>query len=204
MIAKALQTIQETKITIEAVYLGSDALLQVAGLSRPPQALKPKLRRLYANINLHLFEIANLTGQKKEDIVLWIEGASNPTDKLGKFDIDRDSVEKWISLANQVLSPRWLQQHPSKYLDKLISTSKERIRSLLQGGQATDEPSQDSTNEATIRHISCYEGYVPKHPIQGEAYDTARLQGLINRNKHKGSAYCMKIMGLATYAAHKW
>ena len=78
-------------------------------------------------------------------------------------------MEKWISLTNQVLSPRWLQQHPSKYLDKLISTSKERIRALLQGGQATDEPSQDSTNEATIRHISCYEGYVPKHPMQGEA-----------------------------------
>ena len=67
---KALQTIQETKITIEAVYLGSDALSQVVGLSRPPQALKPKLRRLYANKNLHLFKIANLTGQKKEDIVL--------------------------------------------------------------------------------------------------------------------------------------
>ena len=59
---KALQTIQETKITIEAVYLGSDALSQVVGLSRPPQVLKPKLRRLYANINLHLFEIANITG----------------------------------------------------------------------------------------------------------------------------------------------
>ena len=63
---KALQTIQETKITIEAVYLGSDALSQVVGLSRPPQVLKPKLRGLYANINLHLFKIANLTRQKKE------------------------------------------------------------------------------------------------------------------------------------------
>ena len=69
-------------------------------------------------INLHLFKMANLTGQKKEDIVLWIEGASNPADKLGKFDIDKDTVEKWISLANQVLAPKWLQQHPSKYLDK--------------------------------------------------------------------------------------
>ena len=99
-------------------------------------------------------------------------------------------MEKWISLANQVLAPKWLQQNPSKYLDKLISTSKENIRSLVQGGQAENKSSQDSTNEAKIRHISCYEGYVPKHPIQGEAYDIARLQGLINRNKHKGSAYC--------------
>ena len=54
---KALQTIQETKITIEAVYLGSDALSQVVGLSRPPQVLKPELRRLYDNINLHFFSM---------------------------------------------------------------------------------------------------------------------------------------------------
>ena len=106
---KALQTIQETKIHIEAVYLGLDELSQVVGLSRTPQALKPKLRRLYANINLHLFEIANLTGQRKEDIVLWIEGASNPADKLGKFDIDKDMVERRIGLANQVLRPDFLQ-----------------------------------------------------------------------------------------------
>ena len=46
---------------IEAVYPGSDALLQVVGLSRPPQVLKPKLRRLYANINLYLLDIAKLT-----------------------------------------------------------------------------------------------------------------------------------------------
>ena len=39
---KALKTIQETKIPVEAVYLGSDALSQVVGLSRTPQALKPR------------------------------------------------------------------------------------------------------------------------------------------------------------------
>merc|ERR1712041_43989 len=117
---------------MEAVYLGSIVLSKVVGLSRTPQGLKPKLRRLYANINLHLLRITNLTGQKKEDIVLWIEGASNPADKLGKFDINKDTVEKGISLANQVLRPRFLQQHPSKYLDKLIHNSKERIKLILQ------------------------------------------------------------------------
>ena len=91
---KTLQTLQVTKITIEAVYLGSDALSQVVGLSRPLQVMKPKLRRLYVNINLQLFELANLTGQKKEDIVFCIQGAVSPADKLGKFDIDKDPVEK--------------------------------------------------------------------------------------------------------------
>ena len=139
------------------------------GLSRPPQILKPKLRRLYANINLHLFELANLTGQKKEDIVFWIEGAANPADKLGKFDIDKDPVEKWISLANQVLSPTWLQQHPDKYLNKLISTSKKKIHSQLQGGHEVDQPSQDPPDTASVIHVGCYEGYIPKYPMQGGA-----------------------------------
>ena len=103
---KSLQTIQETKIPIEAVYLGSDALSQVVGLSRPPQSLKQKLRRLYANINLHLFEIAKLTKQKKEDVVFWIEGAANPADKLGKLYIDKDPVDKWIKLENHLLAPK--------------------------------------------------------------------------------------------------
>ena len=40
--------------------------------------------------------------------------------------------------------------------------------------------------------------------MQGGAYNTASLQKLINRNRHRGSAYCMKIMGLTTYAFHKW
>ena len=97
---KALQTIQETKIPIEDLYLGSHALSQVVRLSRPPHLLIPKLGRLYANINLHLFDIAKLTHQKKEDKVFWIGGVANPANKLEKFDIDIDPVEKWISLAN--------------------------------------------------------------------------------------------------------
>ena len=40
--------------------------------------------------------------------------------------------------------------------------------------------------------------------MQGGAYNTTSLQKLIDRNRHKGSAYCMKIMGLATYAFNKW
>ena len=142
-----MKIIQETKIPVEAVYIGSDALSQVVGLSRTPQAMKLKLRRLYANINLHLFEIANLTSQRKEDIVIWIEGASSPADKLGKFDINKDTVEKWIGLANQVLRPDFLQQHPNKYLNRLIYKSKERIKVILQGGHPEEEQNQDHTEE---------------------------------------------------------
>ena len=57
---KAIQDIKEANIPIEAAYLGVDALSQVAGLIKPPHMLKQKLRRYYANINLHLLEIAKL------------------------------------------------------------------------------------------------------------------------------------------------
>ena len=153
--------------------------------------------------------MAKLTKQKKEDVIFWIEGAANPADKLGKFDIDKDPIDKWIKLAKHVLAPKLLQQHPKDYLDKLLSKSQEKIKSLLQGGISTTEPgyqtSDDNSvsNEIGIRHINCYEGYIPTHSIQARTYDTSALQELINRNKHKGSAYCMKIMGLATYATHK-
>ena len=43
-----------------------------------------------------------------------------------------------------------------------------------------------------------------KYPIQEKGYNTKELQGIINRNKHRGPAYCIKIMGLASYAAHEW
>ena len=109
--------------------------------------LKLKLRRLYANINLYLFEIAKLTNQRKEDVVFWIEGAANPADKLGKFDIDWDPVDKWINLANQVLAPKWLQKHPNNYLDKLLCVSKEKIKSLLQGGQSAAEPNRQESKD---------------------------------------------------------
>ena len=71
--------------------------------------------------------------------MFWIEGAANPADKLGKFDIDKDPVDKWINLAKNVLEPKWLQQHPSTYLDKLLNKSQEKIKSLLQGGVSATE-----------------------------------------------------------------
>ena len=80
------------------------------GLTKPPHVLKEKLRKYYANINLHLFEIAKLTNQKKEDIILWInqKDQPNPADKLGKFDIDKEKVDKGIELAKEVLFLPWL------------------------------------------------------------------------------------------------
>ena len=58
--------------------------------------IKAKTEETLVNINLHLFEIAKLTKQKKEDIVFWIDQKDqpNPADKLEKCDIDKDKVTR--------------------------------------------------------------------------------------------------------------
>ena len=94
-------------------------------------------------------------------------------------------MEKWIGLANQVLRPDFLQQHPNKYLNRLIHKSKERIKVILQGGHPEEEQNQDPAEEVSVKHISCYEGYTPKYPVGQKGYDTAILQGIIDRNKAK-------------------
>ena len=63
-----------------------------------------------------------MTDQLKESIIFWLnqEKTFNPADKLGKFDIDKDSMDKWTSLALKVLPPKWLQGYPKHYPHKML------------------------------------------------------------------------------------
>ena len=137
---KAIQDIKEAKIPIKAAYLGVDALSQVVGLMKPPHVLKQKLRRYYANINIDLFERAKFTNHKKEDIIFWIDQKDQPSpaDKLQKFNIDKEKVDKWMELATDVLFPSWLQAHPNSYLEKMLNNSREQIWLLKQGGKVNN------------------------------------------------------------------
>ena len=54
----------------------------------------------------------------------------------------------------------------------------------MQRGHPQEEANQDPSEEAAIKHISFYEGYTPKYPIQEKECNTNELQGIINRNKH--------------------
>ena len=79
-------------------------------------------------------------------------------------------MEKWIGLANQVLRPDFLQQHPNRYLN--IHKSKERIKVILQGGRPEEEQNQNPAEEISVGHNSCYEGYTSKYPIREKGCDT--------------------------------
>ena len=51
----------------------------------PSSQCKPRLRKYYASINMHLHKLAKMTTQLKENIVSWLnqDGTFNPADKLG-------------------------------------------------------------------------------------------------------------------------
>ena len=61
--------------------------------------LKQKLRRYYANINLHLFEMAKLMDQGKQNIIFWInqKDQPNPADKLENLILIRKTwTSEWF------------------------------------------------------------------------------------------------------------
>ena len=100
----------------------------------------------------------------------------NSADKLGKFDIDKENVDKWMTLATEVLFPPWLQVHPNNYLEKMLNNSREQIQLLKQGGKANNlikqqgslyEENDPGTVEAN--HVNCYEAYIPISSFQGKS-----------------------------------
>ena len=69
---KTIQGFKECGIPLHGCYIGVDALSQIVALMTPPTDSKPRLRRYYASVNTHLYEIAKQTNQQKENIVFWI------------------------------------------------------------------------------------------------------------------------------------
>ena len=86
--------------------------------------------------------------------MFWInqKGAFNPSDLLGKFDIDKDPVSKWIELLKLVLQPPWLQQHPDTYLKQMLIKSQQKIQAQTMGG-ASKKP----LNEEELLTHDCVE-----------------------------------------------
>ena len=86
---------------------------------------------------------------------------------------------------------------------------KAQIKLLKQGGKLSSsrnqqDPLHEDTNSeaAQVNYVNYYEGYAPILSFKDNPYDNSLFKTIVTRNKHKGSAKFMKIMGLVTYAAH--
>merc|ERR1712089_45796 len=147
---KTVEGFQECKIPIDGCLIGVDAVSQIIALRSPPSHFKPRMRKYYANINMHLYKLAQLTGQLKENIVFWInqKRAFNPADLLGKFDIDKDPGSKWMELAQRVLQPPWLMKNPDTYFRKMLEESNNKIRGLMAG----NHNKQPVDNDQSLMH----------------------------------------------------
>merc|ERR1712208_273344 len=95
---KTVEGFQECKIPLDGCLIGVDAVSQIVALRSPPSQFRPRMRKYYASVNMHLYKLAKLTGQLKENVLFWInqKEAFNPADLLGKFDVDKDQVSKWM------------------------------------------------------------------------------------------------------------
>ena len=91
-----------------------NAVSQIVVSRSPPNHSNSRMKIYYAYINIHLYKLAQLTGQLKENIVFWItqKKAFNPADLLGKFDIDKDHGISTKSAAATMVTaePRYLLQ----------------------------------------------------------------------------------------------
>merc|ERR1712243_171650 len=211
---KTVEGIQECKIPVDGCLVGVDAVSQIVALRSPPSQFKPRMRKYYANINMHLYKLAKMTNQEKENVVFWInqKEAFNPADLLGKFDIDKDPVSQWIELLKLVLQPPWLQKHPNTYLKQMLIESQQKIQAQTMGGI-----SKKPLNEEELLTHDCVElkqgenvlvNFIEVQdrfkPIRNKQVDFHPLETIVRRNKFKGSNYCLRIMGYVTWIAHNW
>ena len=124
--------------------------------------------------------MAKLTNQRKEDIIFWINQKDHPypVDKLSKFDIDKDGVDKWMELDKCVLVLDWLQKHPIKYLDKMLKNLREQVKLLKQGGkvQPMEEQQKYLSEEVSVNYVECQEGYALVSSFKENPYDSSMLQ----------------------------
>ena len=93
----------------------------------------------------------------------------------------------------------------------MLENLKEQVRLLKQRGKVqTGHKQQEVLSQSEdpktteVNYVNCFEGYAPFSSFKESPYDSSLLQVIIDKNKHLGTAKCIKIMGIFTYFAHKW
>ena len=64
---KVAKLMTELGFPLNSIHLGIDALSQVTALLTPPAHFTGQLQKYYSSINVHLYELAQITNLFKED-----------------------------------------------------------------------------------------------------------------------------------------
>ena len=125
-LAKLLKKLQ---LNLDAVYIFTDSISQILALDKSPSLFDAPLNRHYAQCNAILFQIGQITNQRKEEMALFLDQRNyfNPADILSKYNIHQDNVEEWVEKTKWVFTPDWLQTHPRDYMESLFEQSSQAI-----------------------------------------------------------------------------
>ena len=133
---KVMDIMQTFHIPVKRAILFIDAISTLISLRQHPVKFKCPLRRWFASTNINLFKAAQISGQTKEDIPLFINQTQrvNYADLLTKFNLLTDTAHIWLELQHRLLEASWLQQHPSIWLNSVLTESEDKIKKQLSGG----------------------------------------------------------------------
>ena len=97
--------LQKLKIPLHRVYMFTDAISCILSLQKAPSLFKPPFNRYFSEIHCMLLEVGKITGQQNREFIHWIDQRRwpNPADLLSKFCLETDTVESWLSKAEEVL-----------------------------------------------------------------------------------------------------
>ena len=65
--------LKRLQLNLEAVYIFTDSISQILALYRSPSLFDPPLSRYYSQCNAMLFQIGQITDQRKEDMALFLD-----------------------------------------------------------------------------------------------------------------------------------
>ena len=144
------------QLNLEAVYIFTDSISQILALDKSPSLFEPPLSRYYSQCNALLFQIGQITDQRKEDMAHFLEQKNyfNPADILSKYNLQQDEVVDWMKNAEMVFRPKWLQTHPKNYMKYLFEQSKHAIEKQARGGSQCDETGLKGAN-VTVNNVCC-------------------------------------------------
>ena len=205
-ITRIVKGFQECNIALNGYNVDIVQVSQIVALRSPPCHSKSRMKEYHANIDIHLYKLAQLTGQLKENIVFWINQrkAFNPADLLGKFDIDKDHVSRWMELARRILQPPWLQRNPDTYFRKMLDDSNDKIRELMTGNHNKQPVDTDQSlvhdctelkqgGDLMINFINVQDRFTPiqicRLPTTGNNCHQEQVQGLKLLHESNGLRY---------------
>ena len=90
------------------MYIFTDSISQILALDKSPSLFEPPLSRYYSQCNVLLFQIGQITDQRKEEMTHFLEQKHyfNPADLLSKYDLQNDEVVDWMENAEKVFKPK--------------------------------------------------------------------------------------------------